>query len=686
MWGTFFFASFVGVAMLYVPGILALKAFRFSNTTSLLAAPIPSCLFYALTAAVCGQIGFALNGAILFWWATVGALVLLVASIVIWKARKRQSIRYFFCKELESKKNDATSPWIDTKFNLKAIVFCVIFSLLLGLYIYVKPLDGPECVWMSHDDVTHLGILRSMIETGNYSAFATTIYPDFSTASTSYYPALWHQLAAMIASATNVSQFLAANVLNYLVSSLLYPLGILMLLMQIFQTNKKVIIAGILMCLMPSAFPWGFLIIGRLVANFIGFAFIPLILACVYAVFGGATAKEDRVRAIFLVLLGCLLAVFAQPNLVFSIFVFSIPYVAYRIWHVVGNRASSHTKLLQFGGVGVLFVIVVGLWTFGLNASFMQDVVNYHWSAVSTIPQALIDVLFVCSSLTPISPTLAFFLVIGIAVTIKERNYLWITALFVFVTVMYVACVATDGSLDKILTGFWYTDRFRISALLAIVQTLLIALGLAKSYSFIKERRDYKKPMWIVLTILLFVLLLFPSFTLRGVTFVDTPFGHLRHEIQDLYGFDQADDESVFSQEERDFVDRAKEITGDSRVYNAPKDGSLFAYQYNGLRTYHRTRSSGKTPEEMLLNQSMNNYASDKEVQQAVEKLGIEYVIMLDQGHEPYWSQWSDSPLEICEGLEKIDANTPGFDLVLSEGDMCLFRLVPSGELATSSD
>lgn len=94
-----------------------------------------------------------------------------------------------------------------------------------------------------------------MVETGNYSAFSTTIYPDFSDGLMSYYPALWHQLSAMIASALNVSPLLAANALNYLVTSLLYPLGMLMLLLQVFQTNKKAVIAGVLMCLCFSLFP-----------------------------------------------------------------------------------------------------------------------------------------------------------------------------------------------------------------------------------------------------------------------------------------------------------------------------------------------------------------------------------------------------------------------------------------------
>lgn len=686
MWSTFFLASLIGAVMLYVPGALALKAFRFSNTMSLAAAPIPACVFYALAAVACGQVGFALDGAILFWWAMVGALVLLIASVALWKVREKQPVKLFFCKVRENQAVDTVSPWIDTKFNLKAIVLCVVLGLLLGLYIYVKPLDGPESVWMSYDDMTHLGILQSMMETGNYSSFAVTIYPDFATVSPSYYPALWHQLSVMIASALNVSPLLASNALNYLITSLLYPLGTFMLLMQVFQTNKKAIVAGILMCMMLLAFPWGFLIIGRLVANLIGFAFVPSILACAYAFFGSKIARTDRFRAFSLVLLGCVLAVFAQPNLVFSVFALCIPYMVYRIWHVVGEHVLSHTRLLQFIVTGVFLALVIGIWALSFHAPFMQSVVNFDWPPLSDIPQALVDTLFVCTSLTPVSPVLALFLVIGIIASLRERQYSWIAVLFAFVTVMYVVCVATDGLLDKILTGFWYTDRFRISALLAIVQILLIALGLAKAYSFIKKRKNYKKLTWIALSVFLFVLLLFPSFTLRGVTFVDTPFGHLRHEIQDLYRTDQADDETVFSQEERDFVNRAKEAVGDARVYNSPKDGSLFAYQYNGLHTYYRTQLAGTTEEELLLDHNLDDYASDKAVQQAVENLGIEYVMMLDQGHEPYWRQWSNSPLDDNAGFEGINENTSGFELVLSEGDMRLFRLIPLDELAASSD
>ena len=93
----------------------------------------PTCLFYALAAVVCGQTGVVLNGTILFLWAAIGGFVLLAISIVLWKAREKQSAKFFFCKQQENREASAISSWVDTKFNLKAIILCVILGLLLGL-------------------------------------------------------------------------------------------------------------------------------------------------------------------------------------------------------------------------------------------------------------------------------------------------------------------------------------------------------------------------------------------------------------------------------------------------------------------------------------------------------------------------------------------------------------------------
>lgn len=57
---------------------------------------------------------------------------------------------------------------------------------------------------------------------------------------------------------------------------------------------------------------------------------------------------------------------------------------------------------------------------------------------------------------------------------------------------------------------------------------------------------------------------------------------------------------------------------------------------------------------------------------------------MLDYGHiphhknspDPYAKSWPDYLPENWTGVTNIDENTPGFELVLSEGDMRLYKIV----------
>lgn len=699
MWSSFFLACLAGALLLYVPGALALKALRYPSSVSFIAAPIPACLFYAVAAVLCGACGITLSGKLLFVVATLFAAVLLLASLAGWCFVQKRTLRQFFGQSHEApagkssahpvEKSSGCSAGIigtcdDAKPkassllpSAKLILLYVCAGLALGFYIYVKPLGGPNNFPLSFDDLTHLGLLRTFIESGNYSTLTTTIYPDFENAARSYYPALWHLLAAMIATTTGVGQFVAANALNYLITSVVYPLGVVLLLSQVFGANKKAVVAGSFICLLLLAFPWGFLIIGRLLANLMGFVFVPLILACLYCCLAPENPKPARARAGILFLLGCALAPFAQPNLLFSIVVLGLPLCLYRIWTETPKRSKRNVRLNQLLYTGLLLVVVCAFWAVCLNLPFMRDVLAYEWKPSSTIGQAIIDIFFVCSSLTPVAPILAFFQVIGICVTIKDRRYLWITATFAFLSVMYVSCAATSGALEIILTGFWYTDKFRISALLAMVQTMLIVLGVARVCLAAQKRFTISKLGWAVLSLLLTAAIMFPSFTIQGVALIDRPFGHLRHSIHELYRADVADDEAILSQDERLFIEAAKKYTGDSIIYNQPYDGSTFAYLYNGLKTYTRAPYKVSSEAELLLNTRLSEYGTNKEVQDAAKALGVEYVILLDQGHEPFADLWTGYQPSDWIGFEGITPDTPGFELVLSEGDMSLYRLNP---------
>ena len=79
----------------------------------------------------------------------------------------------------------------------------------------------------------------------------------------------------------------------------------------------------------------------------------------------------------------------------------------------------------------------------------------------------------------------------------------------------------------------------------------------------------------------------------------------------------------------------------------------------------------------MAIRTKLANYETDADVQKAVEDTGAKYVLQLDQGvayEEGVWlPQYSDP--EPWKGIDDIRDDTPGFKVVLSEGDMRLYEI-----------
>ena len=74
----------------------------------------------------------------------------------------------------------------------------------------------------------------------------------------------------------------------------------------------------------------------------------------------------------------------------------------------------------------------------------------------------------------------------------------------------------------------------------------------------------------------------------------------------------------------------------------------------------------------------MNNIATDKAVQEAVDTIGAKYVIKLDQGDQGvrknrYLFTYDET---LWEGIDSIDDTTPGLELMLSEDDMRLYKII----------
>ena len=125
-----------------------------------------------------------------------------------------------------------------------------------------------------------------------------------------------------------------------------------------------------------------------------------------------------------------------------------------------------------------------------------------------------------------------------------------------------------------------------------------------------------------------------------------------------------------------------KEIVGDDTVANSTYDGSLYLYGTNDIRVLYRTndnmanaRGAQDTEGAQLMRTSLNQIATNESVRAEAERQGIRWVLQMDVTGRTQQSSDSYNP-EDWAGIESIDENTPGFQLVYKDRDIRLYRVV----------
>lgn len=662
----FFLVSLVSVVVLYIVGFLLLKAVKLPTLFALAAAPVVSTFCFELLAVVYDKGDVFASGWSLLLPALIFAVLVYVVSVVV---RKRRGGAHF-------EGRTGLLPHFEA-FDAKMIVLYIGLGLGVGLFIFVRALDGTECFNETYDNLTHLGLIRSFVESGHYSTFAASLYRDLGTVG-SYYPAAWHMIAAMVASITNTSNLLVTNAMNYVCCALVYPLSCLCLLRAIFADRKNIVVAGAFASIAFVAFPWFFTVYGVLESNLFGFIMIPVMLLAIMQLCASGLRRSTRLIYLVFCIMSVAFCVFAQPNTFFAVMLFSIPYLAWRIWETTGPRSARPRALKVRVGLEIVFFIVMFvIWYACYKAPFLYDVTHFIWAPVASKSQALVNTLLFSNSWSPAAFVVAILVFIGLFSMLKERRYGWLALALGMTAVIYWAGVCLEGRWDQFLTGFWYSDWRRTAALQAMIAVPVAAIGIARLYDLLPDYFKSNAFLKLCLSIALLLVMFFPSFTVRGMGFVKTPFGYFADMMDEYYSVDQTDDEIIFSESEQKFVKQAKEIVGEDIVYNIPYDGSFLAYQVDGLRTIYRLpyTGAGHNADQKALQANLADYTTDAQAAEALANVGARYVMMLDYGHIPYHRTWPDYYPENWEGITNIDEDTPGFELVLSEGDMRLYKI-----------
>ncbi len=707
MWITFWAAVIVFAVFLIVPGFLLFRATGMQSTTALVAAPILTSAAYSILCVVYGVLDVECGWEILFLpLAAIGAVVLL--SMRIARATKR--------RKKPAPAGDEPKDWL-------VLGAFVAMGILSALIIFVLNIDGADSFVQEYDNVHHFAYIRSFLDSGNWSSIDNSAYPFPAADGTplnpvvggGFYPSDWYAFVAMIVDSLDVPIAVAVNAVNFTLAALCWPLGAWLMLRTILGNDRKLLLCGAICTMSFAAFPWKMLYWGPIYPQLASFCMVPAIISMFVLLFSrrpAIAAREDRAIesgsfierqrtpgfwipkpvAAIVFMTGLVTLAFLQTNAIFTVAVILLPFCCWRIYAEARERLSflgtPKDKRAAVTLAAAFAAIACIIWIVIYYSPFMKGVLEFTWTAEFYTGEAIFNLLALSFRQTSAQLLLGALVVLGIIATLKSRRNAWMLVSYLILAIIYLVSVTTDGQIKSYLSGFWYSDAMRLGANLVIVAIPLAALGMRWACRAVYARiagpptagapRLPRTTSKCVIVILMAAAIFFPNYTLSGYLDITTAFGGTEELIEKAYS-DTLD--NVYSSEEREFVQQVLEVVEDGAiVLNEPNDGSAFAYGIDGLEVYYRITDGYDEEEETersaTIREGLYRISEDETVQEAASSINARYLLQLDQADWEKESKYLFSYYtDVWEGIDLIDDSTPGFEVVLSSGDMRLYRI-----------
>ena len=424
---------------------------------------------------------------------------------------------------------------------------------------------------------------------------------------------------------------------------------------------------------------------------------------------------------ILMALVGLAAIAFAHPSAFFSAVVFIMGYIACVLARRTAGRAMGRRILV----VGAWIVVCVVAWIAVGQLPFLEDVVTYSYDARGGVVSGVARILVLWSPHIGVQYALGFVVLVGAVACLIDRRRRWLLVPYLIAAVLVCAnLVLPAGPLKSLFSGFWYNHPPRLMATLMLYAIPLAAQG-AGAIACVLSRiahaavggkgakapdgavpvagssdanasacvapatdgSDTKTPSrmriasmrleslrigWvggIVAAAIVVVVAFVPLPLPRSVT--------LLSYAESMADFNDPNSKTSFlTSEEREFLLLvSEEVDGGGVVLNNPNDGSAFAYGLYGIDVMTRSFYGSEGGEKSLLAKSIDKIASDRQVAEAAIDLGAGYVLQLDCDGSGTIYQNRYDPAEWA-GIFAVHEDTPGLELVLSEGDMRLYRIV----------
>lgn len=575
------------------------------------------------------------------------------------------------------------------KKELCCLVLFFTISAIIAAYVFLTVLDGPDCYFQAWDNQTHLRKIRAFVETGNYSSFNSQFYKNALTApeplANSFYPSAWHLLAAMLVSLLDIPVTQAANAVNILCVGTILPLTLFLCLQELGIKKPSSLALCAIICLGVPIYPWDLISYGPLYPNLLGFCLLPGEISLFFSLFNkfNQIKLADTLKGVILLFLGLISLALAHPNTVFAWGFILAPYLISRFKFFI---SAKYRNIPSIACYAIPFAAIFLIWISFTRIPFMHEIVDCYWPAFTSVPKALLSALFLGTTTHPIQILIPLLTFIGVYIELKDRKFC-LAATYGLLVIFYTIDAGSNLPVKPLLTGFWYNDYHRVSAMLGLISIFLACLAINRIFVYLEDKLSEQKTsvrtaIAGVITAGMIALIFYPSIPLPRKHELQTAFGYEINEMRN-----QFDKELIyydlFSPLEEDFCKTtlAKYNSDNSVVINNPDDGSIFAYGVYGSNMYYRywypPAPDTETKESKVIRHHLNEIASNENVRNAVKQIGAKYVIQLDHGEptQEYRIQYNYDNADEWRGIDLIDETTPGFTLVASNDDIRLYKI-----------
>ena len=712
MWLEFFQSVVVIIALLYVPGVILLHASGMPKPWALVSAPLVSCALYFIE----GEIFSALNIPIpLAVMVLVPLLIaVLVNGYVFYVAPKlKEDLRDEKPNKSEAIRTgkQSTSPvpaFICEELPFWMPLLYVAIGLLTVGLLFLPTLPSASSFVQGWDIVHHLDVTQAMIESQKYSSIHYDFYSTVEASITpwepgtsGFYPSGWNIIVALTTQLVSTTVPIAGNALNFVSAAIVFPLSICSLIAKVLPKHRIALISGAFVCLAFFVFPWSLLIYGPIFPNTVAFCAMPSIWWIFMQMTRSKTPKHDLIWLIVIFVLGLITLFILHPSTIFSSIVVLLPWSFARIGEskrrvfLFGKQIKPVTLAYAF------FIFALVIWSVFYYVLIVRGVaLNFWWSAYSSLQDAILHALgmdfiglsYAGGELVSPQPILSICVLVGAVWTFKHKQARWMVSAFMYLSILCIFIITFDVPLKGYLSGFWYTDPFRIAASCVIMAIPLAALGLAtlaeaalETFASWREKASqaqtcvfcnvWAKPLIAGAVIACVVVLNYV-----------VPMPNLKSEepIPAATAFKQASEKAygdhyILTSEELEFLRRVElTVPAGAVIANLPQDGSLWAYGTNDLHVLWRFPNgydASERPASAILRKRLNRIASDPEVLQTVRDLNVQYVLILNNVVDYSNAVTSTYKPGTFRGITQITDTTPGFEVVLEEGSMRLYKI-----------